>query len=88
LRDVIEKYKKEQPVIDSKRQLSGKVVDKDVRGALEQTENMSREHLCFIDAIMTLPGTTLENKMQRRITAINAVTMYCRVKEGMSYCSR
>jgi hypothetical protein len=30
LRDIIEKYKKEQPVIDSERQLARKVVDEDV----------------------------------------------------------
>jgi hypothetical protein len=30
LRDIIERYNKEQPVIDSERQLSGKVVDEDV----------------------------------------------------------
>lgn len=49
---------------------------------------MTREHLCFIDAIMTLPETTLENEMQRRITAINAVTTYCGVEEGTSCRSR
>lgn len=35
LLDIVDRYKKEQPVIDSERQLSGKVVDEDVRGALE-----------------------------------------------------
>jgi hypothetical protein len=87
LRDVIEKYKKDQPVIDSERQLSGKVVDEDVRGALERSENMTPEHLLLIDAIMTLPETSLDKEMQRRITAINAVTRYCGVEEGTSYRS-
>jgi hypothetical protein len=58
LRDIIEKYTKEQPVIDSERQLSGKVVNEEVRGALERSDNMTPEHLRLIDAIMTLPETT------------------------------
>lgn len=76
--------KKEQPVLDSERQLSGKVVDEEVRGALERSDNMTPEHLRIIDAIMTLPETSL----QRRITAINAVTAYCGVEEGTSYRSK
>lgn len=88
LRDTIEKYKKEQPVIDSERQLSGRVVDEDVRGALERSDNMTPEHLLFIDAIMTLPETSLDKEIQRRNAAINAVTRYCGVEEGTSYRSR
>jgi hypothetical protein len=88
LRDIIEKYKKEQPVIDSERQLSGKVVDEEVRGALERSDNMMPEHLRLINAIMTLPETTLDMEMQRRITAINATTAYCGVEEGTSYRSK
>ena len=88
LRDIIERYKKEQPVIDSERQLSGKVVDDEVRGALERSDNMTPEHLRLIDAIMTLPETSIGLEMQRRIKAINAVTEYCGVEEGTSYRSR
>ena len=88
LRNIIEKYKKEQPVIDSERQLSGKVVDEEVRSALERSDNMTPEHLRLIDAIMTLPETSLDKEMQRRIMAINAVTVYCGVEEGTSYRSR
>ena len=31
--EIVDRFKKEQPVIDSERQLSGKVVDEDTRGA-------------------------------------------------------
>jgi hypothetical protein len=86
LHDIVKKYKKEQPVIDSERQLSGKVVDEDLRSALERSENMTPEHL-LIDTIMTLPETSLNKEIERRITAINAVTAYCSVKEGTSYDS-
>jgi anti-sigma-K factor RskA len=36
----------------------------------------------------TLPETSLDKEMQRRIMAINAVTAYCGVEEGTSYRSR
>lgn len=85
LRDIIERYKKEQPVIDSERQLSGKVIDEKVRSALERSDYMTSEQLILIDAILTLPETSLEKEYQRRIAAINAVTAYCGVEEGTSY---
>lgn len=37
---------------------------------------------------MTLPETSLEREMQRRIAAIDAVTAYCGVEEGRSYRCR
>jgi hypothetical protein len=36
--EIVDRFKKEQPVIDSERQLSGKVVDEDTRGALERLD--------------------------------------------------
>lgn len=49
---------------------------------------MTPKHLLLIDAILTLPKTSLDREMQRRVTAINAVTAYCGVKERISYCGR
>jgi hypothetical protein len=83
--DIRDRYKKEQPVIDSERQLSGKAVDEEVRSLLEQLENMTLEHLLLIDTIMTLPETTPEEELRRKIAAINAVTAYCGVEEGRPY---
>jgi hypothetical protein len=85
LLDIVDRYKKEQPAIDSERQLSGKVVDEDVRGALERSDHMSPEQLLLIDAVLTLPETSLERECQRRITAINAVMAYCSVEEGATF---
>ena len=81
IKDIKERYKSEQPVKDSERQLSGMVVDEDTRDALVRAD-MSPEQLGLIDAILTLPGMSLEQELQRRITAINAVTLYCGVEEG------
>jgi hypothetical protein len=58
--DIKDCYKKEQPVRDSARQLSGKIVDEDMRRALARSENITPQHLYLIDIIITLPKTTLE----------------------------
>jgi len=55
--EIADCFKKEQPVIDSERQLSGKVVNDDTRGALERSDQITLEQLCLIDAILTLPET-------------------------------
>ena len=81
LKDVKERYKSEQPVKDSERQLSGIVVDEDTRDALVQAD-MSPEQLGWINAILTLPGKSPEQELQQRITAINVVTLYCGVEKG------
>jgi hypothetical protein len=69
-------------VINSERQLSGKVVNEDTQDALERSEQLMPEHLLLIDAILTLPETSLENEIRRRIAAINATTIYCGIEEG------
>lgn len=58
----MDRLKKEQPVINSERQLSGKVVDEDTQGVLERLDLLTPEHLLIIDAILTLPETSLENE--------------------------
>jgi hypothetical protein len=83
--EIVDRFKKEQPVIDSERQLSGKVVDEETQSALERSDQMTPEQLLLIDAILTLPETTMEKECQRRIAAINTVTAYCGVEEGTPY---
>ena len=81
LKDIKEQYKSEQPVKDSEQQLLGIVVDEDTRDALVWAD-MSLEQLSLIDVILTLPRKSLEQELQRRITAINVVTLYYSVEEG------
>ncbi|KAJ5820533.1 hypothetical protein N7474_006124 [Penicillium riverlandense] len=76
------RYKNEQPVIDSERQLAGKVVDEEVIGALQRTGYMATQHMTLIDAVLTMPGTTVEKEYKRRIAAINAVVAVCYAEEG------
>lgn len=69
-------------MIDLGRQLAGKLVDAKVMGALEWKGFMPPQQMPMIDAILSLPGTTLEAEYQRRIHAINAVAAFCGVEEG------
>ena len=82
VRENLERYKDEQPVIDSERQLAGKLVDEEVMGALERTGYMTPQHMILIDTVLTMPGSTVEKECQRRIAAINAVIAFCDVEEG------
>lgn len=82
IRENLERYKNEQPVIDLELQLAGKLVDTKVMQTLEHKGFMPPEHLMVIDTMLTTPGATLEVEYQRRINAINAVTAFCGVEEG------
>jgi hypothetical protein len=82
IRENLERYRNEQPVIDLERQLAGKLVDTKVMGALKHKGSMSSQHLMVVDTTLTMPGATLEAEYQRRIDAINAMTAFCSVEEG------
>lgn len=83
IRENLERYKNEQPVIDSERQLSGKVVDEEVLVALERTGYMITQHMTLINTVLTMPGTTIEKEYKRRIAAINIVITVCDAEEGI-----
>ncbi|KAK6815542.1 hypothetical protein RU639_008672 [Aspergillus parasiticus] len=82
IRESLERYRNEQPVIDLERQLAGKLVNTKVMDTLEQKSSMAPQHLAMIDAMLTMSGATLEAEYQRRINAINAMTAFCTVEEG------
>jgi hypothetical protein len=82
VRENLERYKNEQPVIDCERQLAGKFLDDEVKGALERTGYMTPQHMILLDIILSMPGATVEKEYQRRIAAINAVIAFCDVEEG------
>ncbi|KAL3429358.1 hypothetical protein BDV09DRAFT_190204 [Aspergillus tetrazonus] len=56
------KDKNKQPVIDSERQLSGRLLDSEVKGVLERTRYMTLQHMILIDTILTAPGSTVEKE--------------------------
>jgi hypothetical protein len=49
-------------VINSKQQLSRKVVDKDTQDVLKRSDQVTLKHFLLIDAILTLPKMSLENE--------------------------
>ncbi|OJD27370.1 hypothetical protein ACJ73_01234 [Blastomyces percursus] len=82
IRENLERYKNEQPVIDLERQLAGKLVDTKVMGTFEHEAFMPPEHLMFVDCILTMPGASIEAEDQRRINTIDAGVAFCAVEEG------
>jgi hypothetical protein len=50
-------------VINSEQQLSGKVIDEEVRSVLKRSKDITPEHLILIDAIITLPETSIEKEL-------------------------
>lgn len=82
MRENLVQYKNEQPVIDSERQLAGKVVDEEVMGALERTGYMTPQHMILIDTVLTMPGSTVKKEYQHQIATINAVITFYDVEEG------
>jgi hypothetical protein len=63
LKEVQERWDKEQPVIDIKQQLSGLKFNKNVSTNLESLDDKPSEQKHLIATVMTLPATTLEDKI-------------------------
>ncbi|XTI82884.1 hypothetical protein V2W45_1464289 [Cenococcum geophilum] len=75
----------EQAIINIKRQLSKVTFSKDIKATLKSNNNRSAEYKRLIKVIITLPGTSLKDKICRRNNAINAVIDYCNIKKGRAY---
>jgi Protein of unknown function (DUF3435) len=69
-------------VIDIKQQLLGLKFNEDVKTNLESLDDKPLEQKRLIATVITLPAATLEDEMCQRNAAINAITAYCKVKEG------
>ncbi|KAF1946956.1 hypothetical protein EJ02DRAFT_323064, partial [Clathrospora elynae] len=77
--DIKKRWEFEQPVRDVERQLAG----------LETKDNPELVHDVMLpaqgelaDSVLSKPGTTIEEEMDRRNRAICAVTLYCGIEEG------
>ncbi|KAL4861381.1 hypothetical protein BDV12DRAFT_208056 [Aspergillus spectabilis] len=77
IQENLEQYRNEQHVIDLEQQLAGKLVDTKVMDALEHKGFMPPQHLMMIDAMLTMPGATIEAELQRQINAINVMAAFC-----------
>lgn len=81
LADIRSRWDQEQAVRDIKLQLSGVKIEEVVESKLE-TRKRTPEHDRLIQAVLTLPGKTLDEEYRRRNAAIDAVAAYCAVEEG------
>ncbi|XTI96067.1 hypothetical protein V2W45_1256821, partial [Cenococcum geophilum] len=72
-------------VINIKRQLSRVTFSEDIKATLKSSNNRLVKHKRLIKVIITLPSTSLEDKIRRRNNAINAVVDYCNIKECRVY---
>jgi hypothetical protein len=77
LKDIKERWEFEQPVRDVEQQLAG----------LETKDDLELIHDVMLpaqgelaDSVLSKPGTTIEEEMDRRSRAIRAVTLYCGVE--------
>ncbi|XTI82768.1 hypothetical protein V2W45_1464203 [Cenococcum geophilum] len=81
-KNIKKNWDNKQAVINIKRQLSRVIFSKDIKATLESNNNKLAEHKCLIKVIITLPSTSLEDKIYRRNNAINTVVDYCNIEEG------
>jgi hypothetical protein len=79
LKDIKERWEFEQPVRDVEQQLAG-LETKDDLELLHDVMFPAQGELA--DSVLSKPGTTIEEEMDRRNRAIRAVTLYCGVEEG------
>ncbi|PGG96722.1 hypothetical protein AJ80_09799, partial [Polytolypa hystricis UAMH7299] len=68
------------------QQLSGKIIDKDMKDAMECLEWISVELMAMCNTVLTLPLTTPWVELQCWIKAINAIIAYSGVQEGPLCC--
>ncbi|KAJ5627605.1 hypothetical protein N7490_009833 [Penicillium lividum] len=76
------KYDREQPMLEIKRQLSGIEPADSGKKPLEYSTEVPIPQQRLIKSLLTLPRTTLEEEMARRTEAIDAVAAYCQFEEG------
>lgn len=79
LKDIKERWEFEQPVRDVERQLAG-LETKDDPEPIHDIMLPAQGELA--DSVLSNPGTTIEEEMNRRNRAIRAVSLYCGVEEG------
>ncbi|PZD23864.1 DUF3435 domain containing protein [Pyrenophora tritici-repentis] len=75
-------YDTTQAEKDIQRQLSGGTFKEKIKTDLRRCSERTQEHMKLIESIMSLPGSSLPEEIQRRSEAISAVAAYCHFEEG------
>ncbi|KAJ5086714.1 hypothetical protein NUU61_008021 [Penicillium alfredii] len=76
------KYDREQPMLDIQQQLSGVKLAETANKLLECPDQMPILQKRLVESLFTLPRSTLEEEMDRRTEAVDAVSAYCQFQEG------
>jgi hypothetical protein len=77
LKYVQEYWDLEYPVDEIERQLSGLKLSQDIKTTLDQNNKMPPLQKRLAEAVITLPGTTIEKEFRRRNRGIDTVAAYC-----------
>lgn len=80
LKEVVARYKKEQPVLDIQQQLKALSVVEEETVQTEEYAFIKRNRV--IQALFTFATSSLEKECRRRVEAINALTALCRLQEA------
>lgn len=75
-------YDRMQAEKDIEIQLCGGKFKEMIKTDLRQSSERSQQHMELIESIMSLPGSSLQEEIQRRSEAIRAVAAYCHFEEG------
>lgn len=76
------KYDREQPMLEIKRQLSGIAPAGSSSKRLKCSTEVPVPQERLIKSLLTLPRPTIEEEMTRRTEAIDSVAAYCQFQEG------
>ena len=86
LTKIKERYKKKQSMIDIQRQLKRLSIAK--QKALQAIEYVFEERVHAIDALFIFATSSIEEKCQRRVIAINALIALCKKQESQDFRRR
>lgn len=75
-------YDRIQAEKDIEIQLSGGKFEEMIKTDLRRSSERSQQHMKLIESIMSLPGSSLLEEIQRRSKAIRSVADYCPIEEG------
>ncbi|CAG8076758.1 unnamed protein product [Penicillium salamii] len=82
LAQIQNKYDREQPMLEIKRQLSGIAPAGSSSQRLKCSTEVPVPQERLIKSLLTLPRPTIEEEMTRRTEAIDSVAAYCQFQEG------
>jgi hypothetical protein len=88
LKKIRESWDREQAAKDIQQQISGESFSIKMKKDLRNSSDRSPQHALLIEAIMSLPGESLDKENLRRSNAIRVIAEYCHLEEGRTERNR